>query len=57
MTATPSVPPISRIVSLTADAAPVELSGTVLIRASVAGPWIRAMLAAIRAMVGTTTNQ
>ncbi|MDB6869937.1 hypothetical protein PMS74_09490 [Bifidobacterium longum] len=31
MTATPSVPPISRIVSLTADAAPVELSGTVLV--------------------------
>ena len=57
MTTTPSVPPISRIVSLTADAAPVELSGTVPIRASVAGPWIRAMPAAIRAMVGTTTNQ
>ena len=54
MMPTPSVPPSSRIVSLTALPIPSSPTGTAVISASVAGPWTRAMPAAITAM--TTAN-
>lgn len=45
------------MVSFTADAAPVDRPGTVPISKSVAGPWIRAIPAAMMAIVGTMVSQ
>src|SRR5450755_328325 len=55
--ATPSVPPISLVVSFTAEPAPVRLAGNAPMIASVAGPDVRASPAAISTMEITIRPQ
>ena len=55
--ATPRVPPISRVVSFTADPAPARPAGNAPMIASVAGPAVRARPAAISAIDATIRPQ
>src|SRR6516165_5478843 len=57
MIATPSVPPTSRVVSLTAEPAPAFARGSAPMMASVAGPVVNASPAAISAIAVTTGPQ
>src|SRR5664279_1679224 len=55
--ATPRVPPISRVVSFTADPAPARPAGSAPMIASVAGPAVNARPAAISAIDATIRPQ
>src|SRR5262249_61684149 len=57
MLATPSVPPTSRVVSLTAEPAPALARGSAPMIASVAGPVVNARPAAISDIPITTMPQ
>src|SRR5579864_4870407 len=57
ITATPSVPPSSRVVSLTADPTPALAVGSAPMMASVAGPMVRARPAAISVIEAMTGPQ